>query len=136
MRYLHLLSYSDIFLFYLLMTSAKFGVERDAGLKEDIDLFPFIPFESLALQRAARVLTEPERVGAKALPRPLMFGSAMEERYAAASPDEYAIYRRTRAADALEDRLEAVQRYIARYPEGAWAPEVNAFFESLSISST
>lgn len=38
----------------------------------------------LALQRAARVLTEPERVGAKALPKPLMFGSAMEERYAAA----------------------------------------------------
>lgn len=38
----------------------------------------------LALQRAASVLTEPERLGAKALPRPLMFGSAMEERYAAA----------------------------------------------------
>lgn len=54
-RYLHLLSYSDIFLFYLLMTSAKFGVERDAGLKEDIDLFPFIPFESLTKGQRERV---------------------------------------------------------------------------------
>lgn len=46
-RYVQLLSYSDIFLFYLLMTSAQFGIERDAGLKEDIDRFPSVPFESL-----------------------------------------------------------------------------------------
>ncbi|OHC66721.1 MAG: hypothetical protein A2040_15590 [Rhodocyclales bacterium GWA2_65_19] len=46
-RYVQLLSHSDVFLFYLLMTSAQFGIERDAGLKEDIDRFPFIPFESL-----------------------------------------------------------------------------------------
>lgn len=52
----------------------------------------------------------------------------IEGRRAAASPDEYAIYRRARAAEALEDRLEAAQRYLVRYPEGAWAPEVNAFF--------
>lgn len=59
----------------------------------------------------------------------LATSACVETRRAAASPDEYAIYRRTRAADALEDRLEAAQRYIARYPEGAWAPEVNAFFD-------
>lgn len=46
-RYLQLLSYSDLFSFYLLMTSTKFGVERDAGQKEDTDRFPFIPYESL-----------------------------------------------------------------------------------------
>ncbi len=46
----------------------------------------------------------------------------------AASPEEYAVYRRALAAVALEDRLEASQRYLLAYPEGAWAPEVNTFF--------
>lgn len=54
-RYLQLLSYSDLFLFYLLMTSAKFGVERDAGLKEDVDRFPFIPYESLSSKQRQTV---------------------------------------------------------------------------------
>ena len=46
-RYLQILSYSDIFLYGVLMTSSKFGVERKAILKEDIDDFPIIAFESL-----------------------------------------------------------------------------------------
>ena len=55
-RYLQLLSYSDIFLFCVLMTSAKFGIERDAGLKEDVDSFPFIPFESLTADQCNSLL--------------------------------------------------------------------------------
>lgn len=54
-RYVQLLSHSDVFLFYLLMTSAKFGIERDASLKEDVDLFPFISFESLTKPQRERV---------------------------------------------------------------------------------
>lgn len=56
-RYVQLLSYSDIFLFYLLMTSAKFGIERDAGLKEDVDLFPLIPFELLTKDQRSHLLS-------------------------------------------------------------------------------
>ncbi len=46
-RYLHTLTYSKLFQYYLLMTSAKFGIERDTIQKEDIDDFPIIPFEQL-----------------------------------------------------------------------------------------
>ncbi|MCC7312441.1 MAG: N-6 DNA methylase [Sulfuritalea sp.] len=46
-RYLQLLSYSTIYLYVLLMTSSKFGVERDATLNEDFYRFPIIVFESL-----------------------------------------------------------------------------------------
>lgn len=46
-RYLQLLSYSETFVYAILMMSSKFGVERDSLLKEDIDLFPVIPLDSL-----------------------------------------------------------------------------------------
>lgn len=46
-RYLQLLTFSDIFLYGLLMTSSKFGAEREAILKEEIEAFPFIPLEAL-----------------------------------------------------------------------------------------
>jgi len=47
-RYLHLLSCSNIFLYITLMVSSQFGVERDTLQKEDIDLFPIIPLDSLS----------------------------------------------------------------------------------------
>lgn len=56
-HYLHLLSYSDLFLYGLLMTSSKFGAECDAILKEDIETFPFIPFESLSSEQRERTAT-------------------------------------------------------------------------------
>ncbi len=46
-KYLYVLSYSSLFTYRALMASSKFGVERDSLLKEDIDLFPVIPFEKL-----------------------------------------------------------------------------------------
>lgn len=46
----------------------------------------------------------------------------------AASPEEYATYRRARASDSIEDRLEAAQLYLVKYPQGAWTDEVQAFF--------
>lgn len=46
-RYLHVLTYSKLFQYHILMNSAQFGVERDAIQKEDVDDFPIIPFENL-----------------------------------------------------------------------------------------
>ncbi|HIQ34603.1 class I SAM-dependent DNA methyltransferase [Acinetobacter venetianus] len=45
-KYLQLISYSNLFLYYFLMTSAKFGVERDAILTKEIFTFPLIDFGS------------------------------------------------------------------------------------------
>lgn len=42
---------------------------------------------------------------------------------------EYGVYRRARAAATLEDRLAASQEYLTRYPEGAYAAELRAFFK-------
>ncbi len=59
-RYLYVIGYSSLFHYVMLMTSSKFGVERDAILKEDVDDFPLIPFEQLSsdqLQKA-RSLSE------------------------------------------------------------------------------
>lgn len=48
-RYLLILLNSDLVLYHTLMNSSKFGVEREALLKEDIDQVPIIPFEKLPL---------------------------------------------------------------------------------------
>lgn len=60
--YVFVLSYSNLFLYYSLLTSSQFGVERDALLKEDIDRFPVIRYEVLtatqkhAIQECASML--------------------------------------------------------------------------------
>lgn len=46
-KYLLLLGNSDLFIYWMLMTSPKFGVERDSALKQDIESFPVIPLESM-----------------------------------------------------------------------------------------
>ncbi|MDR6496789.1 hypothetical protein J2797_006716 [Paraburkholderia terricola] len=45
---LYVLSYSDLFLYYQLLTSSKFGVERDSSLQADLDAFPLIEFSNLS----------------------------------------------------------------------------------------
>lgn len=47
MDLLYILSYSDLFLYYQLLTSAKFGVERDSSLQFDLENFPMPRLESL-----------------------------------------------------------------------------------------
>ena len=49
-RYAFVLFNSSLFIFYTLITSAKFGAERRALLEEDILDFPVLPFESLTLK--------------------------------------------------------------------------------------
>lgn len=46
-RYLQLLSVTSVLSFFVLMTSPKIGVEREALQKEDVDQFPFISLENL-----------------------------------------------------------------------------------------
>src|SRR5262249_48833330 len=50
-----------------------------------------------------------------------------------ASPDDYAAYRRTRVARSLEARLSAAQAYLTRYPSGAFAPRVRAWFDRAEL---
>ncbi|GHU17528.1 hypothetical protein FACS189475_01480 [Betaproteobacteria bacterium] len=47
-NYLYVLSYADLLMYWVLMTSAKFGVERDILNKEDYGNFPIVPMESLS----------------------------------------------------------------------------------------
>ncbi len=45
------------------------------------------------------------------------------------APDDYSAYRTTRVAPTLEDRLSAADHYLTSYPEGAFRPEVRAYFD-------
>ena len=56
-RYLHLFAHSQIWLFYALMTSSKFGVERRAILKSTFEDCPFIPYENLTNTQKKQVLS-------------------------------------------------------------------------------
>lgn len=56
-KYVALLVNSDFFLWYLLMTSGEFGVERESLHKLDIDRFPIIPFEVVPDSLRARIPT-------------------------------------------------------------------------------
>ncbi len=47
-RYLYILSYSQLFQYVVLVTSAKFGFEREVIYKEDFDQFPLIPLENIS----------------------------------------------------------------------------------------
>lgn len=46
-----------------------------------------------------------------------------------AAPDEYTAYRATRIAPTLDGRIAAAGRYLEGYPEGAFQPEVRAWFD-------
>lgn len=65
LKYLLLLGNSDLFIYYMLMTSSKYGVEREVVLKEDIDNFPVIPFDRLnqSEKRTANEIADQMLVG-------------------------------------------------------------------------
>lgn len=48
-NYLYTLSYSDLLVYWTLMTSSKFGVERETFNIKDFENFPIPPWESLSL---------------------------------------------------------------------------------------
>jgi hypothetical protein len=47
MDLIYVVSYSDLFLYYQLLTSPKFGVERDSSLQKDLLAFPLVREETL-----------------------------------------------------------------------------------------
>ena len=55
-RYLHLFMHSDIWLFYLLVTSPEFGAERRRARKSDLGNCPFIPYERLKARQREEML--------------------------------------------------------------------------------
>lgn len=54
-RYLFILIHSQLMIYFSLLFSSQFGVERDAYLKEDIDNFPIIPFENLTQEQIKEI---------------------------------------------------------------------------------
>lgn len=66
--YLHVLTYSKLFRYYVLMTSSQFGVERDSLQKEDVDEFPIIPFEDLGASNVTQVEYLSEAIARDDLP--------------------------------------------------------------------
>jgi hypothetical protein len=50
---LYVISYSDLLLYYQLLSSPKFGVERDSGLQTDFEGFPLIDCDKLTAREAA-----------------------------------------------------------------------------------
>jgi len=62
LKYLFVLGNSDFFIYYMLMTSSKYGVEREVLLKEDFDAFPIIPFEQLPEKERNNVVVFAEQL--------------------------------------------------------------------------
>lgn len=61
-RYLQLFVHSRLWMYYALITSAKFGVERPNVDKRDLDQFPFLPLERLTLAQRTQVKELSERL--------------------------------------------------------------------------
>lgn len=55
-RYLYVLSYSQLLYYTVLVTSAKFGFEREVLFKEDFDQFPLVPLEKLSKKQFDEML--------------------------------------------------------------------------------
>ena len=64
-EYLFILSYSDLFVYWALLTSAKFGIERETFYVEDIRSFPIEPYSQLtdAQRRKCHQLAAQIRAG-------------------------------------------------------------------------
>ena len=52
---IYVVSYSDLFLYHQLLTSPKFGVERDSSLQKDLMAFPLIKEEVLTSEQTRKV---------------------------------------------------------------------------------
>lgn len=63
-EYFYVLSYADLFLYWTLMTSSQFGVERETFNMVDIQSLPVPPLDSLPDGLAAEITTLAERIRA------------------------------------------------------------------------
>ncbi len=62
METLYVVSYSDLFLYYQLLSSSKFGVERDATLQKDMEEFPLIDLELISEGTHKKIRTVAEQL--------------------------------------------------------------------------
>jgi hypothetical protein len=66
-RYVQLLTHSDLWMHYALLTSPKLGAERRQFYKEDLERFPIIPWDRLSSEQRATALKLSERLIAEDL---------------------------------------------------------------------
>jgi len=59
---LHVLSYSDLLLYFQLLTSPKFGVERKSSLQADLEDFPLVSPDSLSSVQVAAIRSVSDRL--------------------------------------------------------------------------
>ena len=59
---LHVLSYSDLLLYFQLLTSPKFGVERKSSLQADLEDFPLVTPESMSIVQVAAIRSLSDRL--------------------------------------------------------------------------
>lgn len=64
-RYIHLFAHSNVWLYYVLMTSSEFGAERRKLHKADLDRCPFLLPERLTAEQRQKVLLLSERLVSK-----------------------------------------------------------------------
>lgn len=67
-EYLFVLSYSDLFVYWALLTSAKFGIERETFYLEDIRNFPIEQYAKLSASLREKCLTLAEQIRAGECP--------------------------------------------------------------------
>jgi hypothetical protein len=129
-EYLFVLSYSDLFVYWALLTSAKFGVERPTFYLEDVRNFPVAPYDLLptALRDKCRTLASQIRAGECPWTELEVFVKAVykisdldwqliEDTLAYASPHSQSLKR-------------------AAAPVDAGADEVSEFLEEMRVSLT
>ena len=68
--YLFVLSYSDLFVYWALLTTAKFGIERETFYQEDILSFPIEPYSRLSSAQRAKCLALADQIRAGQCPWP------------------------------------------------------------------
>lgn len=59
----------------------------------------------------------------------LVTSSCAAVRSTATSSDEWMAYRKTRVSPTFEGRIVAADRYLTRYPNGAFAPQTRTFYQ-------
>lgn len=94
-RYLHALCHSALLYHFVVMTSAKFGIERDLINKHDLDSFPVVPFDKLS---------EPQRQQAQALSHAIEEGASVFAELDRWAAGVYGLD--ARDVDALRDALD------------------------------
>ena len=116
---LYVLSYSDLFLYYQLLTSAKFGVERPSSLQSDLEEFPLVWIAELGVSERELIAEVAERLR-RGEPDWVQLNSAVARLYDLSSSDEQLI------TDTLDSELPFLE--IAELSTGETSDDDRAEF--------